>query len=164
MMLLTPDIHGKAEATSLECSNGCQRGLALASHRLTASLPFLNVRSDVNLVREATLALHVQGPVRLRDIIRIDLGLFCQLGAVVLAPGNVDGAVNVGPRDMDTLGSELLGERYGECTLGKVGAGERGHLSVGLDAGRCTGEDQGWIELARSTSGFQQEREGLSGG
>lgn len=117
----------------------------------TPYLPLLDTRPDINLIRKAPLALHMQTPIRLRNILRIDLRVRRQVHAVVLASGDVYRPVDVGPCDVNALRAELLGKRCGECAFGEVGGGEGCHVRVSFNARRGAREDESWRVCGRVT-------------
>jgi hypothetical protein len=74
-------------------------------------LPLLNTRPDINLKRETALALLVQAPIRLGNILWVDLSLRSQMHTIVSTSWNIDWAIDVCPDSIGQPKAEFRASR-----------------------------------------------------
>lgn len=139
-----------------------------------SSLPLLQHRPNVNLVRERRLWLRVQVPIRIRYLcsrrqlphtqdyyahcsrhlrgsyntytFSTNLSLWRHILQPLLGPRDINDPVNNSMRNMNTLWSEFASDALRERPHGVLGCREGGHEGVALDRGRCACEDEsGWV-------------------
>src|SRR5208282_6051697 len=115
-----------------------------ATSPLRVSTPHLGLElllegAHLEFYRPRAAMLMGQVPVGLRDRVGIE-HVFTGIVAD-LAPGNVDGAVDVDPRHVDALGTEVARERLRQPAHRELRRPERDRLGPGLHSRGRTGEE-----------------------